>query len=438
VSRRLVLIGAGHAHAIVLEAWARAPLAEVDLVVVSPYRIAPYSGMVPGWLAGAYRFDEIGIDFEALCARAGARWLPASLARLDPSGRHVELDDGTRLTYDLLSLNVGSTLTPPQGTGDAQVLSMRPLSELRVAWEALLERWVAPDDARPLRVTAVGGGAAGFESLLAVLRRLRALRHDRQVLGALWSRSGELLPGHPPSARRAALRALRDAGVELRLGEGWRGESLSAGDLILWATGAQAHEWQRDPARRGDLAVGPEGFVAVDRQLRSVSHPEVFAAGDCADWAEPLPKAGVHAVRMGPVLAHNLRAALLGEALRSHHPQSAFLTLLATADGRAIASRGAWSLSGRWAWRWKDRIDRAFVRRFSSPEDGPTRVGIVHGDAGSLAGIRRGGLRFDAIAIEADPVRGEPVPQQSDQHDGRQHRDPEVDAPASDAGISRS
>lgn len=367
MTRRLVLVGAGHAHAFVLEAWVRAPLADVELVVVSPHRFAPYSGMVPGWLAGTYRFDEIGIDFEAASARAGARWMSGSLTRLDPSVRCVQLDDGTRLHYDLLSLNVGSTLTPPRDTGDAQVLSMRPLSDLRAAWEVLLARWVEPDDARPLRVTAVGGGAAGFESLLAVLRRLRDLRPDRQVLGAMSSRSEEVLPGYPSGARRAAMRALRAADVDLRLGSGWQHESLTGDDLILWATGAQSHDWQRDPARRGDLAVGPEGFVSVDRQLRSVSHPEVFAAGDCAHWAEPLPKAGVHAVRMGPVLAHNLRAALLGEPLRAHQPQSAFLSLLATADGRAIAARGGWSLSGRWAWRLKDRIDRGFVRRFSSP-----------------------------------------------------------------------
>lgn len=371
---RLVLVGAGHAHAIVLEAWARAPLADVELIVLSPYRFAPYSGMVPGWLAGAYRFDEIGIDFEAASARAGARWMPASLARLDPRGRCLELDDGSRLGYDLLSLNVGSTLTPPRDTGDAQVLSMRPLSDLRAAWETLLARWVEPGDARPLRVTAVGGGAAGFESLLAVLRRLRGLRPDRQVLGALSSRSEEVLPGYPSGARRAAMRALREARVELRLGNGWQPRSLTRDDLILWATGAQAHAWQRDPARRGDLAVGPEGFVAIDRQLRSVSHPEVFAAGDCAHWAEPLPKAGVHAVRMGPVLAYNLRAALLGEPLRAHEPQSAFLSLLATADGRAIASRGGWSLSGRWAWLLKDRIDRGFVRRFSSSDTPATHI----------------------------------------------------------------
>ncbi|MFM7531909.1 MAG: FAD-dependent oxidoreductase, partial [Rubrivivax sp.] len=143
-------------------------------------------------------------------------------------------------------------------------------------------------------------------------------------------------------------------------------------DVALWATGAQAHEWQRDPARRGALAVDDQGFVRIDEQLRSVTHPEVFASGDCASWpGEGLPKAGVHAVRMGPVLAGNLRAAWRGPAgaadLRPHRPQRHFLALLATGDGRAIASRGPFGAEGAWAWRWKDHIDRSFLRQFEVP-----------------------------------------------------------------------
>lgn len=109
--------------------------------------------------------------------------------------------------------------------------------------------------------------------------------------------------------------------------------------------------------------------MRIDEQLRSVSHPQVFATGDCASWAgQALPKAGVHAVRMGPVLASNLRAALRAPAaagdLRVHRPQPRFLALLATGDGRAIASRGPFGAEGAWAWRWKHRIDRRFLKQF--------------------------------------------------------------------------
>ena len=366
--KRLVLVGAGHAHAQVLLEWAHAPLPGVELIVVSPYALAPYSGMVPGWLAGGYRFDEIVIDFQARCAAAGVRWIEGELDALDASQLALTLRSGERLGYDLLSLNVGSTLRPPvvAGVHALTLLALRPLSQLHAGYEALLADWVADTSSLPFVVTAVGGGAAGFESLLAVLARLRWLRPGRPVHGSLVSRGNTLLPDLSAPARRAAERALARAGVTLQLGTGWSDAVAHSSDLVLWATGAEAHAWQIDPARRNALAVSERGFISVDSQLRSVSHPAVFAVGDCAEWAQPLPKAGVYAVRMGPVLSVNLRAALGQGAAQVYRPQHRFLALLATGDGRAIASRGAFGTKGRWVWRWKDHIDRGFVRRFKA------------------------------------------------------------------------
>jgi pyridine nucleotide-disulfide oxidoreductase family protein len=369
--KRLVLAGAGHAHALVLRALVRQPMPGVEIVVISPEPLAPYSGMVPGWLAGHYRFDEIAIDFAPLAAAAGARWCQGEIHALDPARRQLRLADGGTLDYDVLSLNVGSTLHAPPAE-HAQMLPLRPLAMLRRRYESLLERWANERSDRPFVVTAVGGGAAGFEALLAVLSRLRALRPERAVQGSLLTRGTSLLAGLAPAARRAAFRALDRAGVTVQLGGSWCEAVDRSSDVVLWATGAEAHEWQRDPARRGALAVDDQGFVRIDEQLRSVSHPQVYATGDCASWpGEGLPKAGVHAVRMGPVLAGNLRAALRGPAgaadLRPHRPQRHFLALLATGDGRAIASRGPFGAEGAWAWRWKDRIDRHFLRQFEVP-----------------------------------------------------------------------
>lgn len=368
MTQRLVLVGAGHAHAQVLKAWAQTPRPEVDLVVVSPHALAPYSGMVPGWLSGVYRFNEIVIDFPRLCEQAGARWVSADLEGVDPQRQTLTLNNGECLRYDWLSLNVGSTGVPPSGMFRAQILPMRPLADLRDRYEALLSHWRSDTGDQPLRVVAVGGGAAGFESLLAVLRRLRYDRPDRVVQGSLMTRSLHVLPGYPAAARRAALRALREADVNVQLGAAWCDTVGQSSDLVLWATGAQPHAWQSDPARRGGLAVSVEGYVKIDTHLRSVSHPNIFAVGDCAQWAQPLPKAGVFAVRMGPVLTHNLQAALAQRPMQSYEPQTSFLSLLATANGQAIASRGRWSLSGRWVWRLKDHIDRGFIRRFSAAD----------------------------------------------------------------------
>jgi pyridine nucleotide-disulfide oxidoreductase family protein len=361
--KRLVLVGAGHTHAQVLRSWARHPMPQTELLLVSPSALAPYSGMVPGWLAGAYRYEQICIDFAALARVAQARFVIDEIAALQPQRRRVRLASGAELAYDWLSLNVGSTLQPPQLPGQ-RLLSMRPLGRLHEATEALWPQLAAQRESRPFVVTAIGGGAAGFESLLAVLHRLRTLMPGRPVLGRLVSSGSTLLPGMAPGAVRHAVQALQRAGVQLQLGTDWQPGPAEDSDLLLWATGAVAHDWQRDPGRRGGLAASERGFIRIDAQLRSVSHPDIFAVGDCAEWATPLPKAGVYAVRMGPVLAHNLRAVLDGQALQTYRPQAKFLALLATGNGRAIASRGRWSAQGRWLWRWKDHIDRGFVRRF--------------------------------------------------------------------------
>jgi pyridine nucleotide-disulfide oxidoreductase family protein len=387
--KRLVLAGAGHAHALVLRQFVQRPLAGVEVVVVSPEPLAPYSGMVPGWLAGLYRFDEIVVDFPALAQAAGARWLQGEVGALDPARRHLQLADGSTLGYDVLSLNIGSTLRPPPAR-HAEMLPLRPLALLRRRYEPLLERWAADAGERPFVVTAVGGGAAGFEALLGVLQRLRRMRPDRVVQGALVTQGNQLLAGLAPAARRAAHRALARAGVAVQLGSRWSESADSGSDVVLWATGAEAHDWQRDPARRGALAVDDAGFIRIDAELRCVSHPQIFAAGDCASWSgRSLPKAGVHAVRMGPVLANNLRNALAEGAggFAAHRPQRQFLALLATGDARAIASRGPFGAEGAWAWRWKDRIDRRFLDRFRAI------AGARHRDASgpAAAAARTGG-----------------------------------------------
>jgi selenide, water dikinase len=100
----------------------------------------------------------------------------------------------------------------------------------------------------------------------------------------------------------------------------------------------------------------------------------IFAAGDCATMTDdPRPRAGVFAVRQGPVLARNLMAAALGKPLETYRPQGDFLTILRSGKGRAIAGRGRFlALEGRWVWRWKDRIDRNFMALFQVADADPT------------------------------------------------------------------
>ncbi|WP_334190447.1 FAD-dependent oxidoreductase [Noviherbaspirillum sp.] len=368
--RRLVLVGAGHAHARVLLDFARRPVPDVEIVLVSPVALAPYSGMVPGWLAGHYAWEECCIDFVSLCRRAEAALRPNAVVALDPAQRVLLLSDGECIPYDWLSIDIGATLTPPKAERMA-LLPVRPLSALQMRWDALLDeiRTLPPDTA--YRVAVVGGGAAGVESMLAMHRRFTGLAPQVKFQFTLATQGNELLPGMAEGAVRRLAGHLARRGIEVLHGfsadhvdgthiVGEDGRTIPA-DAALWATGAQAYRWPR----QSGLQVDERGFIRVDAYLQSTSHPNVFAAGDCAGWCKPLPKAGVFAVRMGPVLSRNLRAAIDGAWLKAYRPQRRYLVLIGTGDEHAVAVRGGLSAEGGWAWRWKQAIDRRFLGRYN-------------------------------------------------------------------------
>jgi pyridine nucleotide-disulfide oxidoreductase family protein len=369
--RRLILAGAGHAHARVLLEFAQHSVANLEVLLVSPAALAPYSGMVPGWLAGHYRWEECCIDFAHLCDRAGASLRIDAAAGVDTSRSELALASGERLAYDWLSLDIGSTLTPP-GSGRPNVLPMRPLAALHVRWQALRETVRQLGARATYRVLMIGGGAAGVESVLAAHQQLTQWAPQVRFQFVLATQGDTLVSSLAAGAGRRLDDHLNERGITVvrcfsagRLEQGHvvgnQGNTLQA-DVVLWATGAQAYTW---PGEAG-LATDASGFIRVDAALRSVSHANIFAAGDCASWQPPLPKAGVFAVRMGPVLAYNLRAAIQGEPLQSYLPQQRYLVLIGTGGAHAVAAWGPWSWQGAWVWRWKQRIDRRFVARYNT------------------------------------------------------------------------
>ena len=366
-------MGGGHSHVEVVRRFGRAPLPGVDLTLLSREATAPYSGMLPGHVAGLYRLDEIVIDLAALCRNAGARgasvcFEAATVERIDPAAKTVQTADGRTLAYDLLSLNLGSTPSRPGDGG----LSVKPIPEFLAAVEALRERVAATP--RPLRLAVVGAGPAGVELALALRRRLAgpATGDGAAVRVMVVAASPELLPGRSARTRRVIGEVLTRRGIAVELSfevVAFRDGALIASDgsalpadEVVWATNASAPQWL---AATG-LALDDRGFVRVDETLRSLSHPSVFAAGDVAAPPGQVSKAGVFAVRQGPVLAHNLRAAAAGGRLRRYRPQRRWLALISTADGRAVADKFGLSVHGRWVWYWKDWSDRRFVRRYGA------------------------------------------------------------------------
>jgi pyridine nucleotide-disulfide oxidoreductase family protein len=351
--KRVLLIGAGHAHLVVLRELARSPLYGARVTLVTPHARQIYSGMLPGLIAGHYRLEEVQVDVAQLCARAYVEFMPGCIAALDLDRRRASLEDGTEFGYDLASLSAGS-LTDTSLAGAAHAVAVKP-------FEAFVEGLKKVTLAR---VAVAGAGAAGTELAMALGYRGAAvtLYSDKPTMSAAL-------------AKRAA-RALRRTAVDFRRGMAvtaiepgpvvFAGSSHQEFDLVVLATGAVSLPWLRGCG----LAVDDKGFVLVKGTLQSVSHPEVFAAGDCAALADaPDPKSGVYAVRHGTVLARNLRNAVAAGVLNSYEPQKRALLLLSCGRRYAIAERGGWSAEGRWAWRWKDWIDRRWISSLRTPEN---------------------------------------------------------------------
>ena len=369
--KRVLLVGGGHAHLHVLRDMALRPWDCAELTLISPFNHHQYSGMVPGYLQGEYQESDIAFDLPRLCRAAGARFIRGFATRVDAAGRFVEVD-GQRITFDIASVDAGSAPVGMDVPGvQEHACTVRPMNRALAIRERVDELVAKTPKGGVIRVCVVGSGAAGVEVSLALARRIEDGGSTAEVV--LLDR-GAVLAGYSERARRRAARILRDRGILVQTGLEVRavsaqgvelkdGQSFDA-DLVVWMTGASPP----DLLAASDLPRNAEGFFRVDSALRSADGAPVWGAGDCVslDQHPNIPKAGVYAVREAPVLTHNLRSAVEGGSPREYHPQSSFLSLLNTADGKALLRWHAITSHSRWAWRLKDHIDRRFVRDYAT------------------------------------------------------------------------
>lgn len=366
-TRHLVLLGAGYAHVHVLTELAAHPLPGVQVTLIAPHPSQMHSGMVPGFVAGHYAMEDCVIPLEPLVRRAGIRWLQRSARALDANSQTLQLDDGTSLHYDWLSVNTGPAQNREQMEKDMpgareHGLFVRPIEVFGALWP----RVAAMGAERPLRIAVIGAGSAGVELALAVRHALPS--------AALTLLAGNTPPGaaYPQRVQQRILAALKSRKVtvlqERALGLHADHVQLSCGaglscDVALLATGAQAPAW----LAHSGLALDAQGFIYVNQFQSSTSHPQVFAAGDvCTRVDRPQARSDEYAVRSGPALARNLAAICRGSALHAHQPPGKTLSLLSLGDRYAVASWGDYSLEGRWVWWIKDWIDRRLITRYNT------------------------------------------------------------------------
>ena len=381
IVKELVFVGGGHTHALVLRKWGMKPVPGVRVTVINPGPTAPYSGMLPGHIAGHYTRDALEIDLVRLARFAGARLIVDRAVALDPGAKVVRLAGGRAVPYDVVSLDVGITSEMPLLPGFAEHgIAAKPLGRFADHWAEIC---AGEDD---LKIAVLGGGVAGCEVAMAAVDRFTALgrRADVSVIDR-----GKVLSAVVPSARRRLLAGLARHGVTLVEDADpaevqadavvlQDGRAIAA-DLTIGTAGATPQAWVAEsglPCR--------DGYLEVDEYLRSTADPWVYAAGDCAHVVhDPRPKAGVYAVRAAPFLAHNLRADLVGTQRRAFRPQKDFLKLISLGAQRAVAEKAGIAAEGDALWRWKDRIDQRFMDQFRFlPE-----MSVPEAPAGAAKGV---------------------------------------------------
>jgi len=370
VIKDIVLLGGGHSHVGVLKSFGMRPLPGARLTLISRDVETPYSGMLPGLIAGHYTLDEAHIDLTPLTRFAGARFFQDDVIGIDPDTRTVLLAGRPPVRYDLLSINTGSTPSTQQVNGAGEnVVPVKPINQFLTHWNQLQKRIDAREGG--IRIGLVGGGVGGVELILAIHHAIsNSSRSNGDLNLELITADEEILPEQPTGVTRRFRRLLAERSITVHTGTRVtevRPGIVSGGgrdlryDEILWVTQAGAPAWLSDAG----LELDDDGFILVNDHLQSVSQPNVFGTGDVATMANhPRPKAGVFAVRQGPPLIRNLRASLLGHRLSTYRPQKAFLKLISTGNQYAVATRGVWSAEGRWVWRWKDWIDSRFMRKY--------------------------------------------------------------------------
>jgi pyridine nucleotide-disulfide oxidoreductase family protein len=376
-TKKLLLIGGGHSHAIVLRSHLKNPLPNINVSLISENFDTPYSGMLPGHIAGFYNHEECHINLQHLTNLARAKLFIDRVINLDLNNNQVICENLPPIDFDILSIDIGSTPANITVPGAAEyAIAAKPVKILLSEWEKLCNQ--IKEYQLPVYIGIVGGGTGGVELALAMQAKLG---NQRELEIHLFNRDRNLMSSSHVSVQKLMKKCLLQRNIKLHLGETVSklerkkeqrakdkihltcesGFNLEC-DRIFWVTEASAPQWLKTTG----LTTDEKGFILVKNTLQSLSHPHIFASGDIATMINhPRPKAGVFAVRQGKPLFNNLQRYILGKTLKNYIPQRDYLSLIGTGDGKAVANRGNFTLPpSRLLWLWKDWIDRKFMQQF--------------------------------------------------------------------------
>lgn len=374
---KILLLGGGHSHALVLKKMGMKPRASTQVTLVSPHSMTPYSGMVPGLISGQYSYEDCHMNLRHLCTFVGAKFIQDTGIGIDPLGKQVTLKQSPPISYDILSIDIGSSPNLSI-SGDRDVVTgVKPIHLFLQRLDAFSEFVTKFQD--HAKIAVVGGGAGGIEVAFSLREKFKQSSKQPEI--HLFHNSSDILENSPLKSREIVRTTLIDKSIVLHCNEKVSrvqklrdsmhkiqmtcesGTTIEV-NFLVFTTSASPPKWILDCP----LSKNEKGFLAVNTHLQSISNEDIFAAGDIASIeGMNLEKSGVYAVRQAPILYENIIRRSQAKTLLKYKPQKSFLSLLSVGDGRAIAKRDRFIFSpAGWIWYWKDKIDRSFMETFKN------------------------------------------------------------------------
>lgn len=377
---QVVLIGGGHAHVEVIRRYGMLKNPPFQLTLISDTPMASYSGMLPGVVATHYEKAQAHIDLGHLCLRSGVRFISGSVANVDIKKRQITISgDRPTIGYESVSFDIGARPNIPDLPGIENLsIPVKPVDFFLQKIDEL-DRSISKASAdNPIRIVIMGGGVAGCELALALNYRWS---RESRLIGRYRIKVVEsepsILSSLPSKARRAMIHILRRFQTQIasnmhleRFDQEKKSLIFNQGatveaDSIFWTTTAIGHPWLRQTG----LQLDEKGFILVKPTLETLTQEGVYAVGDVASLPGNMqrPKAGVFAVRQGPILFENLWRRFRGLPAVRYRPQKHHLALISLGAKRALAVRGQFTWQSKYIWRWKDHIDKRFMEKFQVP-----------------------------------------------------------------------
>ncbi|WP_273852180.1 NAD(P)/FAD-dependent oxidoreductase [Guptibacillus spartinae] len=356
---KLLLLGAGHAHLHLMKRLQEEKL-DVDVTLVSPSEYQYYSGMFSGYLEGLYHEEEIRIHIPSLTKASGINYINGAAISIDAKSKVVLTEKGDILSYDILSIDIGS-LTAGIEIPGARKHALRIKPNYRIE-EVANKLWNANEP------VVIGGGAGGVEMALALTAKRK---YEGKKPVTLISHS-TILEKATEKAQMKVKNILQNKGLTVITKEKVSNITsnllITSGgkdieyDQVLWLTGPKAPEM----FRTSKLPIDHAGYLLVDDTLQVKEYPAIFAAGDCASIKQypELPKAGVIAVRQAAILWGNIKAFMNETSGYRFKPNSTYLSILSTGQKKGLLLYGNIQVHHHLSWLLKDRIDKKFIERY--------------------------------------------------------------------------